>query len=98
MSAPDWMKPEGTSGVRAAQIDRDHARQQAIIEHRRTMRDVRRWQAENRERIDAEWEAMTSPPRTIAGHLAHAREQMGEERWNQLQAEWATPSDKGDEG
>lgn len=61
---------------------------QAIIEHNRTMRDVRWFQAENRERIEAEYAALTSPPRTIEAHVAAGRAEMGEERWQQLQSEW----------
>ena len=47
----------------------DEARQ-AIIDARRAMKDVRRYAAEHRAKIDAEWSALTEPPRTIAGHLA----------------------------
>lgn len=43
---------------------------QAIIEHNRRMKEQREWAAANRERIDAEWDALESPPRTIAQHLA----------------------------
>lgn len=51
---------------------------QAIIEHNRLMREQRAWAAANRERLDAEWDALPSPPRTIADHIAVAR-QHGEE-------------------
>ena len=58
---------------------------QAIIEHRRLMRDQRAWAAANRARIDAEWDALTCPPRTIEGHLALVNDP---ERWARLQADW----------
>jgi hypothetical protein len=61
----------------------DEARQ-AIIEHNRTMKDVRRFQTENRERIDAEWAALSSPPRTIAEHVAS----LSPERRAELEREW----------
>jgi hypothetical protein len=43
---------------------------EAIIEYRRTMKEQREFARVNRERIDAEWDALTCPPRTIAEHSA----------------------------
>jgi hypothetical protein len=57
---------------------------------RKTRRDVRRFIAEHREQIDAEAAAMTSPPRTIEGHIASLREG-NPERWQQLNREWLDP-------
>lgn len=65
----------------------DEARQ-AIIEHNRTMKHQRAFAAENRERIDAEWDALPSPLLRAEQHIASARGGMGEERWAELQAEW----------
>lgn len=45
----------------------------AIIEHNRNMRDQRAFAAANRERIDAEWDALPDVPLTIAQHIDHAR-------------------------
>jgi hypothetical protein len=42
---------------------------QAIIEHNRLMKSQREWERANRARLDAEWDALPSPPRTIAAHL-----------------------------
>lgn len=61
----------------------DEARE-AVIEHNRTMDEVREWQAANRERIDAAWDALSSPPRTIAEHLAT----LSAERREELDREW----------
>lgn len=65
----------------------DEARE-ALIYARRTMKQVRRWQAENKARIDAEWDAIPHVPLTIEEHIAEARASMGEERWAALNAEW----------
>lgn len=40
------------------------------IDSRRALADQRKFARENRAAIDAEWDALTIPPRTIAGHLA----------------------------
>ena len=37
---------------------------------RRALADCRKFAAANRAAINAEWDAETIPPRTIAGHLA----------------------------
>lgn len=59
----------------------------AIIEHRRTMKQVRRHVAANRERIDADWNTLPNPPRTIAGHQADVRDRVGEARWAEMVGE-----------
>lgn len=61
----------------------DEARQ-AIIEHRRTMREQREFVAANRHRIDEIWEAIPCPPLTIAEHLAS----LSPERREHLEQEW----------
>lgn len=49
-------------------------RVQAIIEHRRMMKAQRQWEAVNRERLDAEWDALPDGrPWTIADHIAGAK-------------------------
>ncbi len=46
-----------------------------VIEERYRAKDLRKFVAENRERIDAEWDALPDPPRTIEAHLRqHAAE------------------------
>ena len=62
---------------------------EGIIEHRRLMKAQRTFAAENRERIDAEWDALVEPPRTIAGHLAN----IDPECRARLNAEWDSPID-----
>lgn len=56
----------------AQQAIREEARQ-AIIEHNRMMKEQRAFAAANRERIDAEWDALEAPPLTMAQHIDHAR-------------------------
>jgi hypothetical protein len=80
-AVPDWMTPEGTHGVREAQIRKDWEYS------RRAIRDARRYVAANRERIDAEWNAHPAPPRTIAGHQADVRGRVGEARWAEMVGE-----------
>ncbi len=57
-------------------------------EYRAALRAHRGWAARNRDRITAEWNCLPDTPRTIADHVAAAREAAGEERWAQLNAEW----------
>jgi hypothetical protein len=66
--------------------ERDEARRQAIIEHRRTMKDQREFIAANRHRLHEIWEDVPCPPLTIAEHIAEGK--ANPERWAQLQAEW----------
>lgn len=59
---------------------------QAIIKHRRTMKDVRRYAREHRAEIDAEWDALKDPRMTLDEHIAAGKADV--ERWARLQAEW----------
>jgi len=67
---------------------RDDNARQAIIEHNRTMKAQRQFAAGNADRIDAEWEAMAAPPRTIAEHLAAVRSELTDEQFAALNGEW----------
>ena len=74
----------------ADQVERlraDNARQ-AIIEHRRTMKQMREFAAAHRERIDAEWDALTDAPRTMAEHAAAVRSELTDEQFAALNGEW----------
>lgn len=67
---------------------RDDNARQAIIEHNRTMKAQRQFAAANADRINAEWEAMDAPPRTIAEHLAAVRSELTDEQFAALNGEW----------
>jgi hypothetical protein len=61
-------------GLEPMQAIRRIQAREAIIEHRRTMKGVRRFVAANKASIDAEWDALPNPPRTLAGHQAEVRQ------------------------
>lgn len=51
------------------------------------MSEHREWAVRNRDRIASEWHALPAHPIGPA-HVPAAREEMGEERWAELNAEW----------
>jgi hypothetical protein len=67
MSAPSWLT-DGASEVRRHQIEKDWEYS------RRAVRDARRFVAANKPAIDAEWDALPNPPRTLAAHQAEVRQ------------------------
>ena len=56
----------------------------SVEEMASALRDQRRWAARHRDRINAEWDAIETPPRTIEQHLVT----LSPERRAQIDEEW----------
>lgn len=90
MTTQDTLAHFSAAAASMRELSAVQARREAAIERRRNLKSAREFIAANRHRLHELWEEVPGPPRTIAEHMAGARAEMGEERWNELQAEWST--------
>lgn len=79
--------PDACLDRRNVAIERIRGRRAAIIELHRTRKAMRRYAERNRDTIDAEWEALETPPLTISDHIAAVRARVGDEQWDTMRGE-----------